>query len=133
MVCTSGVLTRLDSEELSTYNRAPLTPGANMQITNVRVYSRVRGTLRSHADVTFDNCLCIKEFRLLRVRGAYVLCMPYEKEKDGSIRDLAFPSNDSTLQMIQKAIIAEYEKITGPRTRSKRRVGYLLSSLMPAL
>jgi DNA-binding cell septation regulator SpoVG len=47
-----------------------------MQITNVRVYPRVRGTLRSHADVTFDNCLCV------RIRGAYVLCMPYEKEKE---------------------------------------------------
>ena len=93
-----------------------------MQITKVRVYPTVRGTLRSYADVTLDNCLCIKEFRLLRIRGAYVLCMPYEKEKDGSIRDLAFPANDSTLQMIQKAVIAEYEKITGPRTRSKRRV-----------
>ena len=52
-----------------------------MQVTNVRVYPKVRGTLRSHADVTFDNCLCIKEFRLLRIRGAYVLCMPYGKEK----------------------------------------------------
>ena len=51
-----------------------------------------------------------------------VLCMPYEKEKDGTIRDLAFPANDSTLQMIQKTVIAEYEKVTGPRTRSKRRV-----------
>jgi DNA-binding cell septation regulator SpoVG len=104
-----------------------------MQITNVRVYPKVQGTLRSHADVTFDNCLCIKEFRLLRVRGAYVLCMPYEKEKDGSIRDLAYPASDSTLQMIQKAVIAEYEKITGPRTRSKRRVWLLASSSMPAL
>lgn len=93
-----------------------------MQITNVRVYPRVRGTLRSHAEVTFDNCLCVKKFRLLRIRGAYVLRMPYEKEKDGSIRDLAYPANDTTLQMIQKAVIAEYEKITGPRTRSKRRV-----------
>jgi DNA-binding cell septation regulator SpoVG len=87
-----------------------------MQITNVKVYPRLRGTLRSHADVIFDNCLCV------RIRGAYVLCMPYEKEKEGSIRDLAFPATDSTLQMIRKAVIAEYEKITGPRTRSKRRV-----------
>jgi DNA-binding cell septation regulator SpoVG len=93
-----------------------------MQITSVRVYPRVQGTLRSFADVTFDNCLCIREFRLLRIRSAYVLCVPHVKEKDGSFDDIAYPANDNTLQMIQKAVIAEYEKITGPRIRSKRRV-----------
>jgi DNA-binding cell septation regulator SpoVG len=91
-----------------------------MQITNVRVYPRVRGRCEA-MHVIFDNCLCIKEFRLLRIRGAYVLCMPYEKEKDGSVRDLAYPVNDSTLQMIQKAVIAEYEKTIGPITRTRRR------------
>jgi DNA-binding cell septation regulator SpoVG len=63
----------------------------------------------------------LKNLGLLRIRGAYVLCMPYEKEKDGSVRDLAYPVNDSTLQMIQKAVIAEYEKTIGPITRTRRR------------
>ena len=104
-----------------------------MQITNVKVYPRVQGTLRSYADVAFDNCLCIREFRLLRIRRAYVLCMPHGKEKDGSSRDIAYPANDNTLQMIQKAVIAEYEKIIGPRPEASDEDGNLPSSPLPTM
>jgi hypothetical protein len=55
------VLTRKLARRISS-----ATPGANMQITDVQIYLRVQGTLRGYADVTFDDCLSIREIRLLR-------------------------------------------------------------------
>jgi DNA-binding cell septation regulator SpoVG len=88
-----------------------------MQITNVSVYPTFQGPLRAYADVTFDNSLCVREFRLLRMSSGYVVCTP----SDGEFRDVAYARDDKSLQIIQKAIIAEYEKITGVTIRSKRR------------
>ena len=92
-----------------------------MRITNVSVYPTTGGALRAYADVTFDNSLCVKEFRLLRMSSGYVVCTPNARHADGEFRDVAYPADDKTLQMIQKAVIAEYEKITGVTIRSRRR------------
>jgi DNA-binding cell septation regulator SpoVG len=61
-----------------------------MKITNVRVYPTVQGTLRGYADITLDNCLSVRELRLRRVNGQYVLCMPGVKQSDGSFREVAY-------------------------------------------
>lgn len=115
----------VDSWPLSAYKPAPLlyqdnTPGAIMQVTNVKVYPRVEGTLRAYADITIDNSLSLRKLRLFRNTGGYVLCLPNVKQTDGSFRELAYPAE--TLKLIQDAVVAEYKKVTGPRTRSRRRV-----------
>ena len=92
-----------------------------MKITNVRVYPTVQGTLRGYAEITLDNCLSVKELRLLRINGQYVLCMPGVKQTDGTFRDLAYPADNRTLKVIQEAVVAEYEKIAGPKLRRRRR------------
>jgi stage V sporulation protein G len=92
-----------------------------MKITNVRVYPTVQGTLRAYADITLDNCLSVRELRLLRINAQYVLCMPGVKQTDGTFRDLAYPADNRTQKIIQDAVIAEYEKVIGPKTRSRRR------------
>jgi stage V sporulation protein G len=87
-----------------------------MKITNVRVYPAMQGTLLAYADITLDNCLSVRELRLLRINGQYVLCMPNVKQTDGTFRDIAYPSDNRTLKIIEKAMIAEYEKVIGPKT-----------------
>jgi DNA-binding cell septation regulator SpoVG len=92
-----------------------------MRVTNVRVYPTMQGTLRGYADVTFDNSLYVREFRLLHTQKGYVLRMPNVKQPDGRSREIASALNDKTLKMIQDAVIAEYEKITGAPSRSRKR------------
>ena len=91
-----------------------------MQVTNVRVYPTIRGTLRGYADVTFDNSLCVREFRLLHTPKGYVLRMPNVKQPGGRSREIASALNDKTIKMIQDAVIAEYERIIGPTIRSRK-------------
>ena len=88
-----------------------------MRITNVVVYPTVQGTLRGYADVTFDNSLCVREFRLLHTPKGYVLRMPNVRQTNGRSREIASPLNDKTLKMIQDAVIAEYEKRIRSTTR----------------
>jgi DNA-binding cell septation regulator SpoVG len=47
--------------------------------------------------------------------------MPGVKQTDGTFRDLAYPADNRTQKIIQEAVIAEYEKVIGPKTRSRRR------------
>jgi DNA-binding cell septation regulator SpoVG len=94
-----------------------------MQVTNVKVYPMVQGTLRAYADITIDNSLFLRKLRLLRNTGGYMLCMPNVRQTDGSFREMAYPAGDEeTLKLIKDAVIAEYKKVTGPRSRSRRRV-----------
>jgi Uncharacterized protein, involved in the regulation of septum location len=93
-----------------------------MQITDVKIYRRVQGTLRGYADVTFDDCLSIREFKLLRTATGYRVCMPEVKQQDGKVRRVASPTDDKMLKAIEDAVIAEYKKVTGASIRSRRRV-----------
>jgi DNA-binding cell septation regulator SpoVG len=81
-----------------------------MRITNVQVYPTVRGTLRAYADVTFDNSLCVREFRLLHTHNGYVIRMPRVRQRDRRSREIASALDDKTLKMIRDAVITEYEK-----------------------
>ena len=88
-----------------------------MEITNVRVYPNPKpGTLRAYADITLDNCLSIRELRLITWEGCYVLCMPTVRQTDNTV---AYPSDTKMLKMIEDAVIVEYKKVT---RRSRRRV-----------
>ncbi len=93
-----------------------------MQITDVKIYPKVQGTLRGYADVTFDNCLSVREFRVVRTPTGYRVCMPDIKQQDGTHQTVAFPTDHKMLKAIEDAVIAEYKKITGASIRSRRRV-----------
>jgi DNA-binding cell septation regulator SpoVG len=82
----------------------------------------VQGTLRGYADVTFDNCLSVREFRLERTRTGYKVCTPNVKQQDGTLRAVAYPTDNKMLKAIEDTVIAEYKKVTGASIRSRRRV-----------
>ena len=116
--------TAFDLQAFQAYIPAPLfevelCTGANMRITNVQIYLTVKGTLRAYADVTFDNSLCVREFRLLHTHNGYVIRMPSVRQRDRRSHEIASALNDKTLKMIQDAVIAEYEKLI--RLTSRRQ------------
>lgn len=85
-----------------------------MDVTGVKIYpTNSKGETRAYADITFDNCFCVRDFRLLRKPIGYVLFMPEIKQKDGSFREVAHSTTAETLKMIEAAVIAEYTRITG--------------------
>jgi stage V sporulation protein G len=76
----------------------------NMNITTVKIYpfdtGNAQSSLRAYADVTLDDYLVIKGFRVLVTKsGGLFVGMPSKKGKDGKYYDqVEFKNNASFLQ-----------------------------------
>jgi stage V sporulation protein G len=85
----------------------------SMKITEVSIYPTNDGLLRAYANIVFDNCFMIREIKVIESTMGLFVSFPARKQKDGTHWDLAYPANAKTRRMIQRAILAEYEKIVG--------------------
>ena len=83
-----------------------------MQITEVRVSLRQAGSdkLLAFANVTFDNAFAVRGIKIIQGNNGPFIAMPSRKMADGTFKDVAHPINSETRQMLEKAILAEYEK-----------------------
>ncbi len=82
-----------------------------MQITEVTIRPTNDGLVRAYVDIVFDDCLMIEEIRIVKGPTGLFVSFPAKKQRDGTHRDIAFPANADTRMMIQRVILAEYEKI----------------------
>ncbi len=82
----------------------------NMEITEVRVYPTNEGLVRAYVTITLDSCLMIREIRVIKGLTGYFVSMPAKKQTDGTLRQIAYPTNAETRNMIQRVVLAEYEK-----------------------
>jgi stage V sporulation protein G len=83
----------------------------NMKITEVTIHPTDEGLLRAYVNIVFDNRLMIREIRVIQGPTGLFISFPSKKQRDGSHRDLALPANAETRIMIQRAVLAEYDKL----------------------
>ena len=57
----------------------------------------------------------VPEIRVIRGPTGLFVSFPAKKQRDGTHRQLAYPANAETRNMIEQVILAEYEKIAGKR------------------
>jgi len=81
-----------------------------MKVTEVTIYPTNEGLLRAYVNIVFDNCFMIREIRVISGPTGLFVSMPAKKQTDGTHWDIAYPANDETRNMIQQAILTEYEK-----------------------
>ena len=82
-----------------------------INITNVKVIKtegnfRVKGI----ASITIDDSFVIHDIKIMESEKGLFVAMPSKKCPDGTYKDMAHPINAETRELIQKAIINEYEK-----------------------
>ena len=84
-----------------------------MQITEIRVSLRQGddNKLLAFANVTFDNAFAVRGIKIIQGTNGPFIAVPSRKLSDGTYKDIAHPINAETRQMLEKAIIAEYEKV----------------------
>ena len=82
-----------------------------MQVAKVRIYPTNEDLVRAYVTIVFDNCLIVREIRVIRGATGLFVSFPAKKQRDGSHRQLAYPANAETRMMFQRVILAEYEKI----------------------
>jgi len=93
-----------------------------MEVTDVRVFPVDEEKLRAYVTITFDHCFVIKDLKIIQGTTGFFISMPSKKRKDGTYKDIAHPINNETRRMIEKKIIAEYEKVLVGRG-SRRALG----------
>jgi stage V sporulation protein G len=85
--------------------------GEIMQITDVRVRKvNSEGKMKAVVSVTFDNQFVVHDIKVIDGQNGMFIAMPSRRTPDGEFKDIAHPINSDTREMIQKAILEEYEK-----------------------
>jgi stage V sporulation protein G len=85
----------------------------SMQITQVNIRTANEDLVKGYVDIVFDNCFMIEEIRIIKGPTGLFISFPARRQSDGTYRDIAFPVNAETRNMIEQAVIAEYEKVAG--------------------
>jgi stage V sporulation protein G len=82
-----------------------------MNITDVRLKKIDNGSkMKAIASITFDNAFVVREIRVIEGQKGLFVAMPSRKTPSGEFKDIAHPINSDTRQLIQNAILEEYEK-----------------------
>ncbi len=78
---------------------------------DVRIYLQNEEQLRGFATITVDGCLAIHDIRIIEGKGGLFISMPSMKLKNGKYKDIVHPTNSEAREMLQRAVIAEYNKV----------------------
>ena len=82
-----------------------------MEITEVRVRKvESEGKLRAWVSITFDNAFVVHDLRVLEGSNGLFVAMPSRQTPSGEYRDIAHPITSETREIIQKAVLDEYNK-----------------------
>ena len=121
---SSGALTH---RRCRAYINAPIqaiagfTLGANMQVTEIRIYPTNKNLVRAYVTITFDDCFMIREIKVIKGTTGYFVSMPSRKQRDGTRQAIAYAVNAETRNMIEQAVLAEYEKVVSDCDRDSQR------------
>ncbi len=83
-----------------------------MKITEVKVFpARESGRLKAYATIVFENCLILRDLKVIEGHKGLFVSMPSRRRKDGTFRDIVHPLNSDTRTAIEGAVIEEYNKM----------------------
>lgn len=83
-----------------------------INITDVKVIKtegnfRVKGI----ASITIDDSFVVHDIKILESEKGLFVAMPSRRLPSGEFKDIAHPINAEARELMQKAILSEYEKI----------------------
>jgi len=84
-----------------------------MKITEVRIRPANEDVVKAYASICFDHCFLVHDIKVIQGSTGLFLSFPTKKLRDGTYWDIAFPVNAETREMIEHAVLAEYEKAVG--------------------
>lgn len=82
-----------------------------INITNVKI-TKVEGNMRVKgiASITIDDSFVVHDIKILEGQSGLFAAMPSKKTPTGEFKDIAHPINAEAREIIQKAVLNEYEK-----------------------
>jgi len=81
-----------------------------VEITDVRLRRvSTEGKMRAIASITINEAFVVHDVRIIDGNNGLFVAMPSKRTSDGEFRDIAHPINSETREIIQNAVIKEYE------------------------
>lgn len=71
--------------------------------------------LKAFVTIKIDNCLVIKDIKVIKRLNDYFIAMPAKQTKSGQYRDIVHPLNKETRENLEQMILEEYHRITEDR------------------
>ena len=90
-----------------------------MEVTEVKVFPVNEEKLKAFVSIVFDHCFMVNDIKVIRGRDGLFISMPSRRKKNGRFKDVSHPLNNETRQMIERLILAEYDKVTNPDAEAK--------------
>jgi len=82
-----------------------------VKITDVRLRRvSTEGKMRAIASITINEAFVVHDVRIIDGNNGLFVAMPSKRTSDGEFRDIAHPINSQTREIIQDAVIKEYER-----------------------
>src|SRR3954467_3165193 len=81
-----------------------------MDITDVRVFPVEEDKLKAYVTITLDNCFVVRDLKVIHGTSGLFIAMPAKRRKDGTYKDIAHPLNADARDLMEKAILMEYER-----------------------
>jgi stage V sporulation protein G len=81
-----------------------------MNITDVRLKKVASdGKMKAIASITIDDAFVVRDIRVIEGQNGLFVAMPSRKTPEGEFRDIAHPITSEARELIQSAILKEYE------------------------
>lgn len=83
-----------------------------IEISDIRI-RKIESTSRCRAvvSIVINNSICISNIKVIESQTGLFIAMPNIRNAKGEFKDIAFPLNQETRELMQKAILDEYNKI----------------------
>jgi stage V sporulation protein G len=85
----------------------------NMRVTEVRIRPVNEEFIKAYASICLDDYFLVHDISVIKGPAGLFISFPGVTQSDGTQRDIAFPVNAKTRNMIEQAVLAEYEKVLG--------------------
>ncbi|MDD4363499.1 MAG: septation regulator SpoVG [Atribacterota bacterium] len=90
-----------------------------MQVTDVRIRRiQTDGKLRAYVSITFDDSFVVHDLRIIDGRKGMFVAMPSKLLPNGNHKDIAHPINTEVREMIQNAVLKEFQATEGQEEQS---------------
>ena len=69
--------------------------------------------IAAYVNFIIDDCLLIRQVKVIRLHGFHFLSLPAKKLKTGDHLETVAPINPETRRLIDDAVLTEFERVTG--------------------
>ena len=82
-----------------------------MQITDIRIRKiNTEGRMKAIVSITFDDAFAVHDIKVVEGDKGLFVAMPSKRMPDGEYKDIAHPISSEVREVIQNAVLKEYEK-----------------------